>query len=132
MNADWRNRYDAAQLAAQQAGQFALQYFDQGIAVEWKADQSPVTMADRGAEDLVRKALLGNFPGDVPLTNPAVNWDSQVIIPGGETGPGKRTPDIWAATILKKPVIVEEEPEAPTAAAQEHINVPPVEPENAN
>jgi len=72
---------------------------------------------------------IGNFPGDVPLTNPAVNWDSQVIIPGGETGPGKRTPDIWAATILKKPVIVEEEPEAPTAAAQEHINVPPVEPE---
>ena len=72
---------------------------------------------------------IGNFPGEVPLTNPAVNWDSQVIIPGGETGPGKRTPDIWAATICKKPVIVEEEPEAPTAAGQENISVPPrVEP----
>ena len=68
---------------------------------------------------------IGNFPGEVPLTNPAVNWDSMVIIPGGETGPGKRTPDIWAATIRKKPVVVEEEPEAPTAAGQENISVPP-------
>lgn len=64
MNADWRNRYDAALDAAQRAGQLALQYFDQGVAVEWKADQSPVTLADRGAEELLRKALLGKFPGD--------------------------------------------------------------------
>jgi histidinol-phosphatase len=64
MNADWRNRYDAALDAARQAGQFALGYFDRGIAVEWKPDQSPVTMADRGAEDLLRKALLGKFPSD--------------------------------------------------------------------
>ena len=34
MNADWRNRHDAAVNAAQQAGAFALQYFDQDIAVE--------------------------------------------------------------------------------------------------
>ncbi len=64
MNADWRNRYDAALDAAQTAGQFALGYFDRGIAVEWKADHSPVTMADRGAEDLIRKVLLGKFPAD--------------------------------------------------------------------
>src|SRR4051794_12619232 len=64
MNADWRNRYEVALTAAQEAGQFALQYFDQGIAVEWKSDHSPVTMADRGAEDLLRKTLLGKFPGD--------------------------------------------------------------------
>ena len=64
MNPDWRSRYDAALDAAQQAGQFALQYFDQGIAIEWKADQSPVTMADRGAEELLRKTLLGKFTND--------------------------------------------------------------------
>ena len=64
MNADWRNRYDAALDAAQKAGAFALQYFDQGIAVEWKADRSPVTMADRGSEELLKKALLGKFPND--------------------------------------------------------------------
>ena len=72
---------------------------------------------------------LGSFPGEVPLTNPAVNWGSQVIIPGGETGPGKRTPIIWAATIRKKPIVVEEEPEAPDAAGQETVQPPtPVPP----
>ncbi len=64
MNADWRNRYDAAIEAAQVAGKFALGYFDQGIEVEWKADHSPVTLADRGAESMLRKSLLGRFPGD--------------------------------------------------------------------
>ena len=33
MNADWRNRYEVALEAAFQAGQFALQHFDQDIAV---------------------------------------------------------------------------------------------------
>jgi histidinol-phosphatase len=64
MNADWRNRYEVALDAAQKAGQFALGHFDQGITVEWKPDDSPVTMADKGAEDMLRKALLGRFPGD--------------------------------------------------------------------
>ena len=54
----------------------------------------------------------------------AVNWGSQVIIPGGETGPGKRTPVIWAATIRKKPIVVEEEPEAPDAAGQNTVAPP--------
>ena len=64
MNADWRNRYELAVEAAHQAGQLALGHFDQGIAVEWKADESPVTLADRGAEQLLRKTLLGKFPSD--------------------------------------------------------------------
>ena len=64
MNADWRNRYDLAIDAAHKAGQFALGYFDQGIAVEWKPDQSPVTMADKGAEQLIRQTLLAKFPHD--------------------------------------------------------------------
>ena len=68
---------------------------------------------------------IGNFPGEVPLTNPAVNWESQIIIPGGETGPGKRSPEIWAATVRKKPVIVEEEPDASSGhAADEHVDAP--------
>jgi histidinol-phosphatase len=64
MNADWRQRYEIALTAAKQAGEFALGYFDNNIAVEWKADQSPVTMADRGAEELLRKTLLAKFPND--------------------------------------------------------------------
>jgi histidinol-phosphatase len=64
MTAESRTRYDAAVAAAEAAGQLALRYFDSDIAVEWKADHSPVTLADRDAEALLRKTLLGKFPGD--------------------------------------------------------------------
>jgi N-acetylneuraminic acid mutarotase len=60
---------------------------------------------------------LGSFPAEVPLTNPAVAWESLIVIPGGETGPGKRTPEIWAATVRKKPLIVQQDPPAPDTAS---------------
>jgi histidinol-phosphatase len=64
MTADWNDRYHAAIAAAREAGKFALQHFDQEIAVEWKEDNSPVTLADRGAEGLLRDMLLRQFPSD--------------------------------------------------------------------
>lgn len=64
MNPDWRARYEVALAAAQEAGQLALGHFDTGIAVEWKQDHSPVTLADKGAEALLRSVLLGKFPQD--------------------------------------------------------------------
>jgi histidinol-phosphatase len=64
MNAEWRSRYEVAIEVAQQAGALALQHFDREIAVEWKADDSPVTIADRSAEALLRTTLLGRFPSD--------------------------------------------------------------------
>lgn len=64
MNAEWRNRYEVALDAAFQAGQFALQHFDQDVAVQWKPDRSPVTIADQGAEQLLRTKLLDKFPKD--------------------------------------------------------------------
>lgn len=67
MNAEWRARYEVALDAARQAGQLALSHFDTGdtcIAVEWKQDQTPVTLADRGAEALLQTTLLGKFPKD--------------------------------------------------------------------
>lgn len=64
MQADWRNRYEVAREAADQAARLALGFFDADVAVEWKGDQSPVTVADRGAEELLRKSLLGAFPDD--------------------------------------------------------------------
>jgi len=64
MNAAWRTRYDAAIAAAQQAAQLAFRYFDNDVAVEWKKDRSPVTIADREAEQLLRTTLLGAFPDD--------------------------------------------------------------------
>ena len=60
---------------------------------------------------------LGHFPGTPCLTNPAVNWDGQIVIPGGETGPGRRSPEIWMGTIRKKPAAVIEEEEEASAEA---------------
>jgi histidinol-phosphatase len=64
MNPDWRARYEAAVEAARAAGQLALRYFDTGLTVEWKEDRTPVTLADRAAEALLRSRLLGKFPSD--------------------------------------------------------------------
>src|SRR5690349_19993322 len=64
MNAEWRSRYEAAVNVAREAGKLALKYFDGSFAVEWKSDQSPVTVADREAEQLIRTALQKAFPQD--------------------------------------------------------------------
>src|SRR5437870_995177 len=64
LNPEWRSRYDLAVRAARQAGQLALGYFDTDLTVEWKQDHSPVTVADREAEALLRTTLLGAFPRD--------------------------------------------------------------------
>lgn len=40
-----------------------MSYFDSGCAVETKADQSPVTIADQQAEALILDALAGIMPG---------------------------------------------------------------------
>ncbi len=48
--------------AATEAGRHTLKYFNSGVAVELKSDQSPVTQADREAEQIVRDRLLKKFP----------------------------------------------------------------------
>lgn len=67
MNADWRARYELAVETAQRAGRHALGYFDSGVDVEWKSNQTPVTVADREAEQLLRDTLLAKFPQDAFL-----------------------------------------------------------------
>lgn len=104
MNADRRNRYDAAIDAAQEAGRFALGYFDCGVAVEWKKDQSPVTLADRGAEEMLRKALLGKFPGDGFLgeefgATPGTSGYRWIIDPIDGTRSFVRGIPIWATLV---------------------------------
>ena len=64
MNPDWRTRYELAIDAARQAGDLAKTIFDGTFDVEFKADQSPVTIADRNAEALIRKMVGQHFPGD--------------------------------------------------------------------
>ncbi|MFN4259375.1 MAG: inositol monophosphatase family protein [Gemmataceae bacterium] len=64
MNPEWKTRYEVAIEAARTAGQIASKYFDVEVAVEWKQDHSPVTVADREAEQFLRATLLGRFPYD--------------------------------------------------------------------
>src|SRR5262245_49728057 len=64
MNPEWRARYEVAVKTAQEAGRLALGYYEAGLTVEWKQDRTPVTVADREAEALLRTTLLGAFPGD--------------------------------------------------------------------
>ena len=44
------------------AGDVALRHFNKGVAVEWKADGSPVTIADRQAEQSARDWITRRYP----------------------------------------------------------------------
>lgn len=71
---------DFAVESAQLAGAFTLGHFNARTPVEMKANNSPVTAADRGAEELLRKrierayprhAILGEEFGEKPGREPA-------------------------------------------------------------
>lgn len=70
MNADWKARYELAVRAAQDAGNVALKHFPDidsaafADQVIWKSDNSPVTIADRSAEQFLRDTLLAAYPDD--------------------------------------------------------------------
>src|SRR6476469_1191640 len=50
---------------AREAGELTLRYFRRAdVAVETKADDSPVTIADRSAEELLRQRIGERFPRD--------------------------------------------------------------------
>jgi histidinol-phosphatase len=52
----------AAVEAARAAGEVALEYYRKGFDVTLKADATPVTQADRGAEQAIREVLGRAFP----------------------------------------------------------------------
>ena len=59
------SRLQLAIRAGKEAGNLTLKYFGQdNFSVERKADASPVTIADRSAEELLRERILSAFPGD--------------------------------------------------------------------
>ena len=66
MNSEWRTRYDLAIDVARTAGDLARNYYETTFQVEHKADKSPVTIADREAEALIRAAIAAAFPKMLP------------------------------------------------------------------
>ncbi|MEW4530586.1 histidinol-phosphatase [Maioricimonas sp. JC845] len=60
-----RERLEFALTEARNASELILRYYHAAdLNVELKADESPVTAADRGAEELLRKAIEKAFPDD--------------------------------------------------------------------
>lgn len=65
MNDPISSRLEFAIEASERAAELILSYWQrQDLAVELKADSSPVTLADRNAETLLRESILKAFPGD--------------------------------------------------------------------
>jgi histidinol-phosphatase len=52
----------SALAAAHAAADEIMRYYRGDFEVELKADQTPVTVADRRAEEIIREILLGDFP----------------------------------------------------------------------
>jgi histidinol phosphatase-like enzyme (inositol monophosphatase family) len=59
-----RSRLEVAVEACWRAGKITLEYFQTGVQVELKSDRSPVTVADRRAEEEIRRRLARYFPND--------------------------------------------------------------------
>ena len=57
-----RDLLDVAMAAAWAGGRRTLAYFNAGVTVDWKADATPVTAADREAEGLIRQVIGRAFP----------------------------------------------------------------------
>ncbi len=55
---------EAVATVARLTGAKALTYFKQGVTIETKADGSPVTVADREAEQVARAWVMQQFPED--------------------------------------------------------------------
>jgi histidinol-phosphatase len=104
MNPEWKTRYEAGVEAAVRASRLAMGYFDADLQVEWKQDQSPVTIADREAEQLLRSTLLGKFPADGFLgeeygDQPGTSGYRWIIDPIDGTRSFVRGVPIWATLV---------------------------------
>jgi histidinol-phosphatase len=54
----------SARWAAIRAGALVWDYFTKGVSTEFKDDRTPVTIADKNAEELIRTLITKNHPGD--------------------------------------------------------------------
>jgi myo-inositol-1(or 4)-monophosphatase len=57
------NFLPAMSAIAREAGALLMQYFHQGLKIEYKGDADLVTAADRAAEALIRERISRQFPG---------------------------------------------------------------------
>lgn len=95
---------ELAKLVAQEAGALAMDYQRKGVTAEAKADESPVTAADRACEKLIVEAISREFPDDGILGEEGANRESRngrrwIIDPIDGTRDFVRGIPLWAVLI---------------------------------
>ncbi len=63
-NTQLAKRFELGQVWSREAAASTLEHFQRGVAVERKEDASPVTIADRQAEQILRDRIAAEFPND--------------------------------------------------------------------
>lgn len=95
---------ELAKLLAQEAGALALDYQRKGVIAESKADESPVTAADRACEKLIVERISREFPDDGVLGEEGANRETHsgrkwIIDPIDGTRDFVRGIPLWAVLI---------------------------------
>jgi 3'(2'), 5'-bisphosphate nucleotidase len=65
---DLERELDVAIRLARQAGAAIMDYYREGVAVDYKAGREPVTIADQAADQIIASGLRAVFPDDGLLT----------------------------------------------------------------
>lgn len=95
---------ELAKLVAQEAGALAMDYQRKGVTAEAKADESPVTAADRACEKLIAEVITREFPDDGILGEEGANRETRngrrwIIDPIDGTRDFVRGIPLWAVLI---------------------------------
>ena len=94
---------ELAKLMAQEAGALALDYQRRGVTAEQKADESPVTAADRACERLIVDRIAAEFPKDGVLGEEGTNRETGnrrwIVDPIDGTRDFVRGIPLWAVLI---------------------------------
>lgn len=95
---------ELSKLVAQEAGALALDYQRRGVTAETKADESPVTAADRACEKLIVDMIAKEFPEDGILGEEGANREARngrkwIVDPIDGTRDFVRGIPLWAVLI---------------------------------
>src|SRR5690348_2937309 len=100
----FEHEIEVAKELAQEAGALALDYQRRGVTAECKADESPVTAADKACEKLIVERLTREFPdggvlGEEGANRPCRNGRKWIIDPIDGTRDYVRGIPLWAVLI---------------------------------
>src|SRR5947209_8573812 len=100
----FEHEIQVAKLLVQEAGALALDFQRQGVTAESKADESPVTAADRACEKLIVDGIAREFPEDGVLGEEGANREGRngrkwIIDPIDGTRDFVRGIPLWAVLI---------------------------------